>query len=221
MAGLGDKRVSTSLRVYIAGYVVACLVAVVLAYRERQRLDLLKRDYWRFLAEPWKLVTFALSGGCLTLIAPWSGDFSWDYVDSLSMSVLTFTTAPWCAGVLFRALRRERPFVHAYIAVCTGLFSASWSYDLYILFRDGFYPPTWQANLPLSGAIYILAGLFWSLEWREGTGVTFSFMWDEWPCRTASKKLGRLVFWMVLLGLPVLFGFGMVVYALGFSRLWP
>jgi hypothetical protein len=61
------------------------------------------------------------------------------------------------------------------------MFSASWSYDLYILIRDGSYPTTWLPNIFASSALYILAGLLWNLEYRQGRGTIFSFMEADWP----------------------------------------
>jgi hypothetical protein len=56
------------------------------------------------------------------------------------------------------------------VALCLWLFSASWSYDLYLLLRDGSYPVTWLANLFASSLLYLSAGLFWNLHWTARTG---------------------------------------------------
>jgi hypothetical protein len=61
------------------------------------------------------------------------------------------------------------------------MLSASWSYDGYLLLRDGHYAPSWLSNIPPSSGLYFAAGLFWSLTWRPGRGVVFAFMLDEWP----------------------------------------
>ena len=100
------------------------------------------------------------------MIAPYTGDPTWDYFDALMMSVLTFTTAPWAVGTLYRALRRKADVAQAYVALCALLFSASWCYDIYLVFRDGIYPATWRANFAASSILYLLAGMLWSLEWR-------------------------------------------------------
>jgi hypothetical protein len=56
------------------------------------------RAYWRFVARPWNLATFAGAMAGLVLVAPYTGDLTWDYVDAVFMSVLTFASAPWLVG---------------------------------------------------------------------------------------------------------------------------
>jgi hypothetical protein len=75
------------------------------------------------------------------------------------MSALTFATAPWSVGVLYLAARGQAPRWKAFVAVCCWLFSASWSYDLYLVLRDGYYPLAWWSNLVLSSCLYASAGL--------------------------------------------------------------
>ncbi len=99
--------------------------------------------YWRFLARPWKLTTFAVAAAGLIVIAPYTGDPTWDHVDAAFMSILAFGTAPWAVETLYRAVRDRVPRRQTFVALCVWLFSASWSYDLYLLVRDGHYPVTW------------------------------------------------------------------------------
>ena len=73
--------------------------------------------------------------------------------------------------LLFAQLRR--PWTIVYVSVCVWMFSASWSYDGYLVLRDGAYPFTWLPNIFASSVLYLSAGLFWNLQWREGRGVHF------------------------------------------------
>jgi hypothetical protein len=114
------------------------------------------------------------------------------------MSVLTFVTAPWSVGVLYLAARGRTSSWKAFVAACLWLFSASWSYDLYLVLRDGFYPLTWWPNLVLSSCLYVSAGLLWSLEWRAGRGVVFGFMETGWPDIVPSNAFAK-VFWVAIL----------------------
>ena len=66
----------------------------------------------------------------ITLIAPYTGDPTWDYFDALFMSVLAFTTAPWTVGTLYRVVQSQLPARQGFVAFGVGMFSASWSYDL-------------------------------------------------------------------------------------------
>jgi hypothetical protein len=185
--------ISTALRVYLGAWLTALLMAVVVGVRYRSEIRLFGADYRRFLQVRWRLVTF-FSGTCaLTLVAPYTGDPTWDYTDALFMSMLTFGTAPWAVGCLYRALRGNRRHpAELYVAACAWLFSASWSYDLYILLRDGFYPPSWLSNLGASSVLYLSAGLFWNLDWAPTRGVTFGFLEEIWPDPGSAGRFAKV-----------------------------
>lgn len=189
--------ISTGFKIYLTSYSVACLIAIVLMFRERKSLVLLQAGYRQYLFARWKLVTFAIAAISMTVMAPYTGDPTWDYVDASFMSILTYLTAPWSVGTLFLAARRQAKFSHAYIAVCAWMLSASWSYDVYILLKDGYYPATWAPNIVLSSILYLAAGLMWNLQRKEGRGVIFGFMAPGWP--NAIYELGfRQVIWFAL-----------------------
>jgi hypothetical protein len=196
---------------YIFLWASACLFAIVLYFFKREFFAKTCQGYWRFLFKPWKVVSFIIATSGLTLIAPYTGDPTWDYVDALFMSILTYLTAPWAIGIIYKFIRRELPFKYAYVAFCTWMFSASWSYDLYLIIRDGYYPDTWFSNIFASSALYILAGLLWNLDWREGRGVIFSFMLNTWPSSSAHIVFQKVLLFafpiMVLVTLLILFFF--------------
>lgn len=147
----------------------------------------------------------------MTVIAPYTGDPTWDYFDALFMSLLTYFTAPWAIGVIYKAAKKELPIKQAYVALCVWMFSASWSYDLYLLIRDGFYPTTWFYNIPASSVLYISAGLFWNLDWIKGKGVIFSFMDSDWPVPSLHTVFPKIVLFalpfMVLVTFLILYFF--------------
>jgi hypothetical protein len=182
-----------AFRVYLAAWALACAGAVVVALVERRRLSLFMPGYAALLGVRWKLVTFAVAASGMVVVAPYTGDPTWDAWDAGFMAVLTYLTAPWSVGTLFLALRRGARPAHAYLAASLWLFSASWSYDLYILARDGFYPLAWQSNLVLSSILYLCAGLMWNLEWRPGHGATFSFLRPGWPAAPGHAGFARLL----------------------------
>jgi len=189
--------VETFFYIYITTWALACVVALAIYLQDRRSFCFMSGEYWRFLLEPWKLVTFGIAWFGLTLIAPYTGDSTWDYVDASFMSVLTFTTAPWVIGVLYKSVRGELPLKQAYVAACAWMFSVSWSYDLYLVLRDGDYPVTWLINIPASSVLYVSAGLLWNLEWQPNRGVIFAFMREEWPTPCVHSRLGRIV-WAAL-----------------------
>jgi hypothetical protein len=193
-----------SFKIYIACWATACVAAFALYLRRPGAFVTSSRAYWHFLAEPWKLAAFAAGGSVITLVAPYTGDPTWDHWDGAFMSILCFATAPWVVGVLFLRARGRAGWVEAYVAVCTWLFSASWSYDIYLVWRDGRYPATWYPNLFASSLIYLCAGLFWNLEWQPGRGVIFSFMKEKWPVRPAAFSPMRLLLYAAIFAIPAI-----------------
>jgi len=184
-------------KIYMAAWIAACGLAMVLFARAPSRHAVAKRDYWRQLAVPWRVVTFIVATLGITLIAPYTGDPTWDRFDAALMSILTFATAPWSVGTLYLATRQRAGPAQVYVAACAWLLSASWCYDLYLVLRDGVYPLTWWSNLAASSILYACAGMFWSLEWRAGRGVTFAFMEPDWPAPPAPAGFAKVI-WFAL-----------------------
>jgi len=191
-------------------WVSALLISLLFLFKNRNTWLLTSRTYWQFLFEPWKLVTFLCALLMITIAAPYSGDHTWDVTDSIFISILTYTLAPWSVAVLFKNLKEKLFGQEVFVALCF-FWVPCWAYDLYILLRDGFYPPTWSSNLVLSGGITFCAGLFWNLYWSEKTGLTFAFMLKKWP--PGEKTPFRRVFWFCcVIGIPVLFSIIWFVY---------
>ena len=185
------------LTAYLTAYSLACALAIFLMLRERKRLVLFQPGYWRFLRSGWKLATFAIAAVAMTIMAPYTGDPTWDYVDASFMSILTFLTAPWAVGTLYLALRRRATPTQIYIAVCVWMFSVSWVYDVYMLLKLGYYPPTWWPNIILSSILYFAAGLLWNLQRKDGRGVVFGFMEPGWPNTTYELGFRHIVWFAV------------------------
>jgi hypothetical protein len=199
-------------RYYIGFWMTGCALAVLLFLRDPRHYQIGRRVYWLFITEPWKLLTFVVACALLTFGAPCMGDPTWDWFDGLFMSIFCYTTAPWVVAVLYFAARQQAGPREVFVAICAWLFSASWSYDIYLVWRDGLYPDTWFANLFASSVIYLCAGLFWNLEWAQGRGVIFSFMRADWPGRAARYSLWRLSVYAVVFALPLLGAFWMFLH---------
>lgn len=159
---------------------------------------LFSRAYCRFLTEPWKLITFLISGLAVTLAGPYTNDPTWDHVDGGFMSILTFLTAPWAVARFYQWSKRQLRFMEVLPALGLMLFSTSWSYDLYLYCRDGFYPPTWLSNLIVSTVIYLCAGLMWNLRWQPGVGGTLAFQDPRWPATPYTNQGGLRLFILAL-----------------------
>ncbi|GMR09136.1 MAG: hypothetical protein BMS9Abin26_2150 [Gammaproteobacteria bacterium] len=187
-----------AFKIYMASWIVACIVAAGMMIRRRHTIELFTRGYRAMLLQNWKVATFAVAATGMVVIAPYTGDYTWDYIDASFMSLLAFTTAPWVVGILFRCIRYMKDWSMLYIAVSVWMFSVSWSYDGYLVLRDGMYPFTWLPNIFASSVLYFCAGLLWSLEWREGRGVHFAFTEAGWPQAPESSNLARVIWY----GLP-------------------
>ena len=188
---------SLAQRLYLIAWVAFLVGTLILTYARRSQIRLLSAAYLRWLSAPWRIVTGALGTFAITIIAPYTGDPTWDYVDAPLMASMTFVTAPFAVGVLARAVKRERRPSEIVVAVAAWFASASWSYDLYILLRDGIYPPSALANLGASSILYLAAGLFWSLEARADRGVTFAFLEADWLGAGASSRFGPILLYGV------------------------
>lgn len=190
---------------YPASFTLAMVVAVAVAVaiRHRARLAIFQRDYWRGLLAPWKLATFAIAATGLMGAAPFMGDPYWDRVDAAFMSLLAFLTAPWVVGTLWRALCKRATGVEAFVAACTALFSANWSFDLYQAARLGSYPEIWLLNSLATSSLYVMAGLFWSLDWSPQRGVSFAFVDAQWPTRKRAPDFAKIMWPAMLFMLSV------------------
>ncbi len=194
----------------MAAWIAALLVGVAVFVIKRKSIIPTIPGYLKFLTTSWKLITFGIAAIGMTVIAPYTGDPTWDYVDAMFMSALTFLTAPWAVGMLYRAiLIKQADWGKAYIAACLWLFSASWSYDLYIVLRDGIYPLTWLANLYLSSILYLLAGMLWNLDWTSGRGLHFAFIKDNWFEPNPNPVFIKLLW----LGLPIMLFVAILILA--------
>ena len=198
---------------YIGTWFTACVLAFVLVLTRRSEFAFYSKRYVSFLFQPWKLLTFVIACMGLLLIAPHAGDQTWDSVDAMFMSFLTFLTAPWAVGILYKTLRGSASPEQVFVALCLLMFSASWSYDPYLLSRNGHYPLTWLTNAVDSSVLYVAAGLFWNLDYREGRGATFSFLEAEWFARSTYRDFQK-VFWYAL-------PFALLVSVAILSFMWP
>jgi hypothetical protein len=182
---------------YVVCWSVACLVASLLFIKDWKSYAISRVEYWRFVLKPWRVATFVIASSGMIAIAPYTGDPTWDYFDAFFMSVLTYLTAPWAMGAIYNVANRKLDPVQAFVALCLWMFSASWSYDLYLVLRDGAYPITWFSNIFASSVLYVLAGLFWNLDWIQGRGVTFAFLENKWPYSTSDPTPLKIMLYML------------------------
>jgi hypothetical protein len=137
--------------------------------------------YWAYLATPWRAATWLIATVGLAAIAPYTGDPYWDYAVAVGMATGVGVTGPWAVGELWRATRRQASAFAVWGALGAAWLTVAGVYDGWNLIRWGHYPVTWQENLPASGALYLLGGLFWSLDARPEFGVHLGFVRSDWP----------------------------------------
>lgn len=190
-----------------AGAVLVPLAVAAIVVRRPAYL-LVQPAYLRWLLRPWRLATFGVALLGIVLIAPYTGDPYWDAVDASVMATATFYTAPWAVASAVRRLRlarSQRPrWDELAVALVALLFSASWSYDAWILVRDGQLPFTQFENLVASTCLYLFAGLFWGLDTRNGR-PTWGPLHADWPAvhpggfRTVWLPAGLIMLFIALL----------------------
>ena len=146
----------------------------------KYKISLYTKEYFKYITHKWKILLFVLATGFITILAPISNDPTWDYFDSIFMSTLTYITAPWAIGTIYKSLKEKENYVNIFVAFCFAMFSSSWSYDAWMLYVLDMYPPTWAANIPLSLNLYVIAGMVWNLSWTKNEGVIFAFRKINW-----------------------------------------
>lgn len=193
---------------YIAAWASFCSLAVLILARDRKRLLAEWRDYWDFLCVPWKLWLFAPALLFVSFGGHFTDDETWDIGTGAGMSILTFLTAPWSVGLVYQVFKGRRPVRYLVVAIASMLFSSSWFYDGYLLWRNGAYTPRWAGNLMLSPFIYLAAGMLWNLEAKDGGDFRdqgdyrLSFVRADWPKRPVDTRFEPLMIasipWIVI-----------------------
>jgi hypothetical protein len=201
---------------YIAIWTSFCFVALLILVWDRKRLLPEWREYFPFLAVPWKLWVFVPALIFVTFAGRYTNDETWDVVTGSGMAILTFLTAPWVVGLIYQVFVGRRPVRYLVVALALLLFSSSWLYDGYLLWRDGTYTHRWLGNLMLSPWIYVAAGLLWNLEAKEsgdfgqGSGFRLSFVRTDWPKRPVDTRFGPVV--MITIPFIVIAAFVLVAF---------
>src|SRR5262245_22819565 len=116
-------EMTPAFKVYTAIWISFLALGLVQFSRTAQKQVLLQKDYYRFLFQPWKVITFLISGTTITFIGPWTTDPTWDWVDGGVMSLLTYLTAPWAVGALYRSFFQGEGFAAVLPAAGAWLFS--------------------------------------------------------------------------------------------------
>lgn len=197
---------------YLAGWIVVCVAAAIVAARTIRPNW---RDVGAFLRVPWRIAVFTPAILFVTFAGRFTDDETWDVVTGGGMSIFTFLTSWWAIGTMVRVFRRMAKPREMFVAIAVWLFSSSWFYDGYLLLRDGAYTQRWLGNLLLSPTIYLCAGLLLNLEAHDGK-MSFAFARKEWP--RPLPNASKVTIGMVLAGIPlVAIAIWFLVGAVGWS----
>jgi hypothetical protein len=147
---------------YMAAWMAAGFAAAYLIARHRQRLELCHARYWRFLLQDWKVLSFSIAVAGLTVVAPYSDDYTWDLrrrAGDVRTGIRYESLGSWhpesyAAPALLVGQRVHRALRLAVLGelVLRSVYRAERRLVLALL----------AANLFLSSILYICAGLFWA-----------------------------------------------------------
>lgn len=167
---------------YLIFWLINCLITLFFIIKNKNKLLITSLIYINFLIVKWKIITIIFA--TIWVILTWiiSKDPTWDIWISLWISFLYFYTSPYVIWIFYRFFNwLYKDLLNLYISIILLLFSSSWFYDWYnFIYLHWYYPETWISNFVFSIPIYIIAGMFWSLEYENWKWVFFSFQKKEW-----------------------------------------
>jgi len=105
--------------------------------------------------------------GTLVLVLPVEqlNYHSWDYPIAVFQPIICYLTAPWAVTVFVKIEKGKATLSEAYVSLCMMMFAGSWSVEVYLLFRDGYYMPDWLINIPIGIFCFSVIGLIWNIPW--------------------------------------------------------
>ncbi len=161
------EKVPDTLEIYCAVYSLLCLICIVLIIRNRKRYNFLTKEYMQFLFTKPRIIIYIFGSLALILPVPHLNYHSWDYPIAVFQPIFAYLTAPWAVFVFYKLTQGKAGLSEAYMALVMMLFTGSWSVEIYLLFRDGYYMPDWLPNIPVGIFCYIIMGIIWSIPWDD------------------------------------------------------
>ena len=159
--------VPIELRVYLATYLIICLACLFLVIKNRQKYNLFTKEYFRFIFTKERFLIYVLGTVILIIPIPFLKIHSWDYTIAIFQPILAYLTAPWAVEIFCKIEKGLAKVSESFVAICMMLFTGSWSVEIYLLYRDGYYMPDWLINIPIGIVCYTLIGLIWRIKWKE------------------------------------------------------
>ncbi len=166
------------------------------------------KPYLKFIFAPWKFLTF-LAGTLLLILASfYANDPTWDVGCSILMGVLTYLTAPWVFGTIYRSFKIRFSLISFLLALFFLYFSASASYDLYNFIKLGHIPESSFENAMISSVLYLLGGILWNLTSTKEKHLHFAFQNPTWPSLLEDKINNKILIFIALFALI----FALIIY---------
>ena len=161
------EKVPIALEIYLVVYSLLSLICIVLIIRNRRSYNFLTKEYMRFIFTLPRFIIYILGSLALILPVPYLNYHSWDYPIAVFQPIFAYLTAPWAVTVFYKMVKGTARFSEAYMALCMMLFTGSWSVEIYLLFRDGYYMPDWLSNIPVGIVCYVTMGIIWNIPWND------------------------------------------------------
>jgi hypothetical protein len=161
------EKVPVALEIYLAVYSLLSLMCIVMIIRNRRSHNFLTKEYIQFIFRLPRFIIYILGSLALILPVPYLNLHSWDYPIAVFQPIFAYLTAPWAVTVFHKMVKGTARFSAAYAALCMMLFTGSWSVEIYLLFRDGYYMPDWLGNIPVGIVCYITMGIIWNIPWKN------------------------------------------------------
>jgi hypothetical protein len=161
------EKVPINLEIYLFSYLLLMLICIVLIIKNRRQYNFFTKEYLRFIFTLPRFIIYIAGSLVLIVPVPYLNAHSWDYPIAVFQPVLAYLTAPWAFTVFYKMIKGTARCGEAYVASCMMLFTGSWSVELYLLFRDGYYMPDWIINIPIGIFCYVIMGIIWNIPWKN------------------------------------------------------
>ena len=160
-------NLSQWMSIYVFTYSLLVLITFILVFYKRKEFNFLTESYFKFLFTKERFLIYVLGTVSLLIPAHYLDIHSWDYSIAIFQPILAYLTAPWSVEVLCKLEKGCGKVSESFVAFCLILFTGSWSVEMYLLFRDGYYMPDWIINIPIGIACYLIIGTLLNVDWNS------------------------------------------------------
>ena len=160
------SSLSIWMKLYILFYSLLTSISFIIIVLKRKEFGFLTGDYFKFLFTRERISIYAIGTIALIIPAHFMELHSWDYSIAVFQPILAFLSAPWAVEVFCQFEQKKAKAIEVFTALCLMMFTGSWSVEIYLLLRDGYYMPDWLINIPIGIVCYLIMGTLWNVEWK-------------------------------------------------------